>query len=61
VSERGEAPSFLIYSPSPLKERGTEVEDSSRGEVDKYPLFLLTGLAQVLYWAQQSGIRRIVR
>jgi len=26
---------FNIYSPSPLKERGTQVEDSSRGEVDK--------------------------
>jgi hypothetical protein len=33
MPERGEAPLFYI-SPSPLKERGTEVEDSSRGEVD---------------------------
>jgi hypothetical protein len=33
MSKRGFAPLFYIF-PSPLKERGTEVEGSSRGEVD---------------------------
>jgi hypothetical protein len=34
VFKRGEAPLPEKSSPSPLKERGTQVEDSSRGEVD---------------------------
>jgi len=39
VFKRGISPSFYPSigrtSPSPLKERGIKVEDSSRGEVDK--------------------------
>jgi len=30
---RGAKPLFIKPSPSPLKERGIKVEDSSRGEV----------------------------
>jgi len=34
-SSRGTKSLFLFLSPSPLKERGIKVEDSSRGEADK--------------------------